>query len=178
MQRKLKVFQAQFGFFDSIVAASSQAAALRAWGTHRNLFADGEAHVVTDEAAIAAASAHPDIPLRRGAGTDDPFSLTPRLPRLPDLPDLPAREAQRPRPARVAKPPPDRTALDAAERALAAVDEDQKRTIDIFDKRRADLDAEQRDSEQRIVAAREQAEAALQRARTAFRKAGGRPDPT
>jgi hypothetical protein len=39
--RKLKVFQAPFGFFDTILAAPSQAAALRAWGTHRNLFADG-----------------------------------------------------------------------------------------------------------------------------------------
>ena len=30
--RKLKVFQAQFGFYDTIVAAPSQAAALRACG--------------------------------------------------------------------------------------------------------------------------------------------------
>ena len=33
--RKLKVFQTQFGFFDTVLAAPSQAAALRAWGTHR-----------------------------------------------------------------------------------------------------------------------------------------------
>ena len=41
--RKLKVFQAQFGFYDTIVAAPSQAAALRAWGVNQNLFASGEA---------------------------------------------------------------------------------------------------------------------------------------
>ena len=41
--RRLKVFQAQFGFYDTVVAASSQAAALRAWGIHQTLFANGEA---------------------------------------------------------------------------------------------------------------------------------------
>ena len=35
---KLKVSQAQFGFFDTVVAAPSQAAALRAWGVNQNLF--------------------------------------------------------------------------------------------------------------------------------------------
>ena len=64
-QPKLKVFQAQFGFFDSVVAAPSQAAALQAWGIHQNLFASGEAKVIEDEAAVAAALAHPETPLRR-----------------------------------------------------------------------------------------------------------------
>src|SRR3954454_9611955 len=50
--QKLKVFQAQFGFFDTVLAVPSQAAALRAWGTHRNLFATGHAKVATDEAAM------------------------------------------------------------------------------------------------------------------------------
>ena len=58
--RKLKVFQAQFGFYDTVVVASSQTAALLAWGTHQNLFASGEAKVATDEAAVAAALEHPD----------------------------------------------------------------------------------------------------------------------
>ena len=53
--RKLKVFQAQLGFFDSVVAAPSKAAALRAWGTHQDLFASGDARIVTDKAAAAAA---------------------------------------------------------------------------------------------------------------------------
>jgi hypothetical protein len=73
--RKLKVFQAQFGFYDTVVAASSQAAALRAWGTHQNLFASGEAKVTTDEAAVAAALKHPETPLRRAVGSNDPFQL-------------------------------------------------------------------------------------------------------
>ena len=69
--RKLKVFQAQFGFYDTVVAAPSQAAALRAWGMHQNLFASGEATVTTDEAAVAAAIAHPETPLRRAVGSND-----------------------------------------------------------------------------------------------------------
>jgi hypothetical protein len=73
--RKLKVFQAQFGFYDTVVAAPSQAAALRAWGTRQNLFASGDAKVVTDEAAVAAATAQPETPLRRAIGSTDPFVL-------------------------------------------------------------------------------------------------------
>src|SRR3954452_17807754 len=73
--RKLKVFQAQFGFFDTVVAVPSQAAALRLWGTHQNLFATGHAKVVTDEAAIAAALEHPGTLLRRAVRSNDPFSI-------------------------------------------------------------------------------------------------------
>jgi len=36
--RKLKVFQAQFGFFDTVVAAPSRAAALRAWGARQKIY--------------------------------------------------------------------------------------------------------------------------------------------
>ena len=52
---RLKVFQARFGFHDSVVAAVSQAAALRAWGVHQNLFADGQASITNDPRAVEAA---------------------------------------------------------------------------------------------------------------------------
>ena len=71
--RRLKVFQAQFGFYDTVVAAPSQAAALRAWGTRQDLFASGDARRATDEAAVAAALAHPETLLRRAVGSADPF---------------------------------------------------------------------------------------------------------
>ena len=89
--RKLKVFQAQFGFYDTVVAAPSQAAALRAWGVNQNLFASGEAKLTTDEAAITAATAHPETPLRRAVGSSDPFALEPTS--LPDVPDAPKKKA-------------------------------------------------------------------------------------
>lgn len=75
--RKLKVFQAQFGFYDTVVAAPSQAAALRAWGTHQDLFASGAATVTTDEAAIAAALAHPETPSAGRSARRTPSSSRP-----------------------------------------------------------------------------------------------------
>src|SRR4051812_21470839 len=84
--RKLKVFQASMGFYDTVVAAPSQAAALRAWGTRQNLFADGVARVSEDVRATEAALARPGVVLRRAVGTTDSFSLDPGLPTFPDLP--------------------------------------------------------------------------------------------
>ena len=65
--RRLKVFQVHLGFYDTVVAAPSQAAALRAWGTHQNLFADGQARVTDDPQAIEAALAYPETPLKRAS---------------------------------------------------------------------------------------------------------------
>ena len=79
MPRALKVYQTQIGFYDLVVAAPSQAAALRAWGIHLNMFADGSARIATDEQAITAALAQPEMPLKRGVGTNDPFSLNCRV---------------------------------------------------------------------------------------------------
>jgi hypothetical protein len=70
--RKLKVFQAQFGFYDTVMAAASQAAALRVWGTHQNLFASGQAKLSDDLRAVDAALAHPQTPLMRAVGSSDP----------------------------------------------------------------------------------------------------------
>ncbi len=67
--RKLKVFQAQMGFYDTVVAASSQAAALRAWGTRQNLFASGDAALTTEASAVAAAQQ--DYVRRRQAAKED-----------------------------------------------------------------------------------------------------------
>src|SRR3954451_7231300 len=111
--QKLKVFQAQFGFFDTVLAVPSQAAALRVWGTHRNLFATGHAKLATDEAAIAAAVEHPGALLRRAVGSDIPFSVEPpSLPKFPDLaaampePSSPPKAKQTQKPQPVRKPPP------------------------------------------------------------------------
>ncbi len=43
MPARLKAFQAPLGFFDTVVAAPSQGAALKAWGSRQNLFRDGQA---------------------------------------------------------------------------------------------------------------------------------------
>jgi hypothetical protein len=173
--RRLKVFQAQFGFFDTVVAAPSQAAALRAWGTHQNLFASGEAKVTTEEAAVAAATAHPEIPLRRAVGSTDAFALEPTsLPKVPDVPKRPGvRPIAKPTPAASPKPMADRSSLDAAETILVALDE-RRKTEEAELRREVDeLEARKTAAQNRYVEARKSATAKVIDARTDYRKAGG-----
>jgi hypothetical protein len=173
--RKLKVFQAQFGFYDTVVAAPSQAAALRAWGTRQNLFASGEATVTTDEAAIAAATAHPETPLRRAVGSKDPFALEPTsLPKVPDAPKTAAvKPAPKPRPEAPARPPADRSKLDAAEKTLGKLDDVRKREEAAFRQEEADLETRRTAAQEAYVEARKAATASVVAARTAYREAGG-----
>ena len=176
--RKLKVFQAQFGFHDSVVAAPSRVAALRAWGVHQNLFADGQARITDDAQAVAAARAHPETPLQRPLGSNDPFELDPgALPAVPDAPRQPvatkaaARRKPKPRP----KPPPDRSRLDAAETALRQLDDSRKREEAELKRRQQALDDELSLARTAYVDARRQAAQAIAEARQAYRKAGGEP---
>ena len=173
--RKLKVFQAQFGFYDTVVAAGSQAAALRAWGIHQNLFADGLASITEDAQAIEAALAHPETPLRRAVGSTDPFALEPV--NLPSVPDLPKKAAYKPepkaRPAAPPKPAADRSALDAAELVLRKLDEERKAEEAKFRQRQDELDTEREAAQTAYVSGRKSATAAVVEAREAYRKAGG-----
>jgi hypothetical protein len=186
--QKLKVFQAQFGFFDTVLAVPSQAAALRAWGTHRNLFATGHAELATDEAAIAAALQHPGTLLRRAVGSNDPFSIEPTsLPKVPDLaaampespsvseatqkPELKRKPEQKPQPVR--SPPPDRSRLNAAEAALQDVDEQHLREEANLRRQQEELDAKRASMQQTYAEARNRASAAVVAARAAYRKASG-----
>ncbi|MGG5889803.1 hypothetical protein ACLF3G_21935 [Falsiroseomonas sp. HC035] len=176
--RKLKVFQAHFGFFDTVVAAPSQAAAMQAWGVHRNVFADGQAKLTTNEAAVAAANAHPGTVLKRPVGSDGPFEVEPTS--LPELPDVPPRTANRRtgKPAATKAPPPppppDRSMLTKAEAALRAVEERRKTEEAKLDERQAALDAEKAAAEASYVEVRRLAEAKVAAAQKAYREAGGR----
>ncbi len=173
--KKLKVFQAQFGFHDTVVAAPSRAAALRAWGVRQDLFANGEARIVTDPAAVAAAIANPETPLRRPVGSSDPFELEPsRLPKVPDAPQrAAARSIDKVKPSPPLTPIANRSTLDAAEAAMLGVDQRRKRE-------EAELRVEAKALEVRKVAAREAyvkarkaATGMVFAAREAYRKAGG-----
>jgi hypothetical protein len=176
--RKLKVFQAQFGFFDTVLAAPSQAAALKAWGTHRNLFATGHAKVATDEAAIAAALERPGILLRRALGSNEPFAVEPTsLPKIPDLPNAEPAAARplaakvKPKPA--PRPPADRSRLNAAEAALCQLDGERKREETDLRREQEELDAKRTAAQQDYVEARKRATTAVVAVRDAYRKAGG-----
>jgi hypothetical protein len=171
-RRPLKVFQAQFGFYDTIVAAPSQAAALRAWGVHQNLFADGQARVCEDAQALEAARAQPETPLRRPVGSQDPFVLQPAgLPTVPDGPRTSRTPAQaRPTPK---KPPADRSSLDEAEGVLRKLNDHRKREEAKLNRRRRELEADAAAAQDVYAAARKAADATVAAARKAFREAGG-----
>lgn len=173
---RLKVFAAQFGFHDSVVAAPSQAKALEAWGIRQNLFAEGRAAVADDPDAIAAALAHPGTPLRRAVGSKDPFSLEPGLPDVP-APQKPKRPDLKLVPQAAAPPPatprPDRSALEAAEKALAAINARRIEEEAELARRREALEAEEAASRQRWIKDRKAAEADLDKARRAYRLSGG-----
>lgn len=181
--RKLKVFQAQIGFYDTVVAAPSMPAALRAWGVRQDLFASGQARVTDDEQAVAAALANPDTPLRRAVGTTDPFELNPTG--LPMVPDAPRAASERPigqavsarapaaRPSKPVAPPPDRTVLDKAEAALRHIDDGRKLAEATLRQRQEQLDAERAAAQDAYVDDRKRATAAVVDARQRYRKLGG-----
>ena len=178
--RKLKVFETSLGFFDSVVAAQNQAAALRAWGMHQNLFANGGAWIATDEEAIKVALAHPQTPLRRAVGTKNPFDLNPVLPKAAGRPRRPVRIAKagsgelKPKPT---PKPADRSALDATEAALREVEENWQTQEESYQIRRAALDEEETDAKRRYDQARSRAERTARAKRQAFIRAGGQIDP-
>ena len=174
-QRKLKVFQAQIGFFDTVVAAPSRAAALRAWGIHQDLFASGQAQIAVDPQAVEVALAHPETPLKRAVGTADAFGLESR--NLPTVPDAPKRPADKPKTKAIRatsrKPAADRSALDAAEAVLRSLDDDRRQEETAFRHRQDLLDAAREAAQAVYVENQKSAAAAIAKARAANRKAGG-----
>ena len=69
MAPRLKVFVTSDGLTDYVVATTSKAKALAAWGSHQDLFKTGLAHETDDPELVKAASGQPDEVLRRPAGT-------------------------------------------------------------------------------------------------------------
>lgn len=69
MAARLKVFVTSDGLTDYVVAASSRAKALAAWGVKQDLFKEGRAREAQDDALRAEAAARPGEVLRRPAGS-------------------------------------------------------------------------------------------------------------
>jgi hypothetical protein len=163
MAHRLKVYQARLGFFESVVAAPNQDAALEAWGVHQDLFAVGEAEVAEGAAARAALD-HPGVPLKRAVGSDEPFALQAKPPGTPD----------KGRAAKPEQPPPDRSRLDAAEARLQRIEDERARGEADFYRRREALAAEERAAHRRWAEACKEATQDVQHERRAYQKAGGR----
>lgn len=164
---KLKVYSMPAGFYDAIVAAPSQAAALRAWGTKTDLFAVGRASIVEDEAIIAEALSRPGEVIKRSRG-DEAAMLGPEPAEQDNRPPSTKRKSAKPAPKLL--PPPDRSDLDTAERELADAERDVAAQLDAIAAARAELDRREAATrfagEEEILRrrkARERAEAAYRR---------------
>lgn len=140
---KLKIYCMPAGFYDAIVAAPSQAAALKAWGTTTNLFAAGRASVVADEDDPSAteARARPGTVVKRSRG-DEAAMLGPEPAPKAKQPHSRSAPKAKPRPETIK--PPDRSALDAAEIALAEAERSLDTELDAIRTERATLDERER----------------------------------
>ena len=102
----LKVYRTPIGFHDAYVAASSQKAALKAWGSAHDLFGTGEAELVTDPALTEEPLAKPGTIVRRVRGTTaEHIAALPAEPVAPDSAPAP-RPVPRHKPAKSPKPAP------------------------------------------------------------------------
>jgi hypothetical protein len=153
MAPKLKVFRTHLGFYDVIVAAPSQKAALEAWGAGSNLFVHGFASVVADPALTEAALRKPGVVLKRQFGSQGEFSESGESLHAPK--PSPAEAA-----AQLARKTRDRAAAAEAARSARDAAKEQER-----EERRS---AKQRREEEQQVAQlreREEREAAAVQAR-------------
>lgn len=121
---KLKVFTAPIGFHDVYVAASSRAAALRAWGSDHDLFARGIASEVTDAELMKEPLKKPSEVIRCLRGTEaEQFAALPADEKPKGGADQRRQNADAPaKPPPNAVPRPSRKTLDAAEDALKAAE--------------------------------------------------------
>src|SRR6185437_11278523 len=144
---RFKVFQAHLGFFDTVVAAPSQKAALEVSGSRQNLFQNGTASIASDEDAIKAAEAKPGVVLKRLSGSTDPFVEQPSLPKVHAKHQHESAPKTRLPPAKP-KHQPDRSKLEAAKRALDALKQERLIVLAEFASRERTLREEKSAREQ------------------------------
>lgn len=152
MAQRLKVFVTSDGLTDYVVAASSRAKALAAWGAHQDLFKTGGAHETDVPDLVAAATAAPGQVLRRAADTHAALASAPK------------RSKPKPGPSKAALEKVARLERDLAE----AVSVHEAELTDIQTAREA-LDIRQAEVEERFSSRRAELQAALREARAALR---------
>jgi len=141
------------------------------------------AAVTNDPQAVEAALAHPGVVLQRPTGSKGGFEPAGAATALPEVPP-PPKPAKAAKPAGkpgTERPPPDRTALTAAEAAVAKLDKAQEAALEDLASRRTELerqlkalDAEELDARRGFDAKRRELQRDLERARKAYQQAGGR----
>jgi hypothetical protein len=161
MARKPKVFAWSDGFRRYLVAATSRARALEAWGFNRDLFREGAAREVQDGAGYDEALAEP------GAVIELDVSAAVANAKV-------ARQPPPSRPRKHVEPKPDRAAEARREKARAKVAGLEARLERIeADERQAldDIERRQRDLEEEAEAARDRYRAAVRKLKTELGKA-------
>lgn len=162
---KLKVYCTPIGFHDAYVAAPSQKAALKAWGSEHDLFARGIAEQVTDPALMAEPLAHPGqvIKTLRGTAAEQIAALPPDRPK-PKTRKAEKAKAPPARPKRI-EPPPSREPLDRAGQAIAEAEDryrDKRAEIDrqedALARRRKELEHDRAEALDRLERARDAAQ--------------------
>ena len=136
---RLKVYMTRIGVRDWLVAAESQKAALKAWDVHRNLFSTGEARVTNDPGHVTLAMKTPGLPVAAPGRvvTSEEKSNVVRLASFRPVKAEPSRAKVPP-----AKPPVDRSKLEAVERELADFERDAVRRRGEIEKRKRLIDTE------------------------------------
>jgi hypothetical protein len=129
-----KTFVTESGFYELAVAAPSMAAARRAWGFAHDPFRTGLARATDDPAIIKAAEANPGLVLRRPLGSKGAFKQNPDPPLV--------KGAAKPRVKKM--PAPDKAAIEAARKILAAAQKRHRARQKELDEQSARLDAERR----------------------------------
>ena len=157
---KLKVFRATSGFHDSIVAAPSRPAALKAWGARTDLFSMGVAKQVTDPQIVEKALARPGQVIRLRRSGDDAGSPAPK------------KAASRKPRAR----PPSRAKLAAAEKRLEELESRQAREREAVEREMETLERKRAQLDKRHAKARREADEKLGDARQAYEDALARWD--
>jgi hypothetical protein len=163
MAPRLKVFVTSDGLTDYIVAATSRAKALAAWGVRQDVFKEGGAHETDDAELVAAAAARPGEVLRRPAATRA------ELGRIGAAKQKPAKLAP-------ARPPPEpkgpsKAALKKVadlEARLADLDAADVRAREAIARERAELDRKAEAQAAETAAKRQKLAAALSAARQAL----------
>ena len=150
---KLKVFCATSGFHDSIVAAPSRPAALKAWGAKTDLFSMGAARLVTDPKIAKKALDRPGevIRLKRSGGGEEVAA--------------PKRKKAKP------KKPPSRTRLKAAEERLAKLEAERSKELDAVERELKALEKKRGQLAGRHSGARKTAKQKLEKAREEYEAA-------
>jgi hypothetical protein len=137
---KLKVYRTPIGFHDAYVAAPSMKAALRAWGTTKNLFSRGAAEIVTDAKLTKEPLARPGEVIKRARGSVAEHRKAAGSGREANE----GKTAAQPKPAK--RPPrPDREPLEKAEQALSAARQRHERARAAIDRRLDALQAKRRE---------------------------------